>query len=311
MNYRHAFHAGNFADVVKHAVLTRILLHLQEKPAAFRVIDTHAGAGLYDLSGEEARRGGEWRDGIGRFLGDADDGAGEGDADEAGRTQADDLLRPYLDIVRSYNQGNDKLSAYPGSPLIARALLRPQDRMTACELEPGASRQLLAHLRRDAQARVVAIDGWTALTAYVPPNERRGLVLIDPPFEQANEFERMASAFDAAFAKWPTGIFALWYPVKDVQAAGRFAQAVARSIARQHAVPTKGRASANLSEKCLRVVFQTVPEMRSAAGLVSAGLVIANPPWTLEQELRAIMPLLARRLGREGVGRFTIDRPLA
>jgi 23S rRNA (adenine2030-N6)-methyltransferase len=304
MNYRHAFHAGNFADVVKHAVLTRILLHLQEKPAAFRVIDTHAGAGLYDLSGEEARRSGEWRDGIGRLLSDAEGG-------EAGRTAAAELLRPYLDIVRSYNQGEDQLAAYPGSPLIARAQLRPQDRMTACELEPGASRQLIGHLRRDAQARVVAIDGWTALTAYVPPNERRGLVLVDPPFEQANEFERMASAFDAAFAKWPTGIFALWYPVKDVRAAGRFAQAVARSIARQHAVPAKGRASANLSEKCLRVVFQTVPEMRSAAGLVSAGLMIANPPWTLEQELRAIMPLLARRLGREGDGRFTIDRPLA
>jgi 23S rRNA (adenine2030-N6)-methyltransferase len=303
MNYRHAFHAGNFADVVKHAVLARILLHLQEKPAAFRVIDTHAGAGLYDLSGEEARRGGEWRDGIGRLLDDA--------AGETGRMPAADLLRPYLDIVRSYNQGEDKLSAYPGSPLIARALLRPQDRMTACELEPGVSRQLLAHLRRDAQARVVAIDGWTALTAYVPPNERRGLVLIDPPFEQANEFERMASAFDAAFAKWPTGIFALWYPVKDVQAAGRFAQAIARSIARQYSAPAKGRAGANLSEKCLRVVFQTMPEMRSAAGLVSAGLMIANPPWTLEQELRAIMPWLAKRLGREGGGRFTIDRPAA
>jgi 23S rRNA (adenine2030-N6)-methyltransferase len=303
MNYRHAFHAGNFADVVKHAVLARILLHLQEKPAAFRVIDTHAGAGLYDLSGEEARRGGEWRDGIGRLLDDA--------AGETGRMPAADLLRPYLDIVRSYNQGEDKLSAYPGSPLIARALLRPQDRMTACELEPNVSRQLLAHLRRDAQARVVAIDGWTALTAYVPPNERRGLVLIDPPFEQANEFERMASAFDAAFAKWPTGIFALWYPVKDVQAAGRFAQAIARSIARQYSAPAKGRAGANLSEKCLRVVFQTMPEMRSAAGLVSAGLMIANPPWTLEQELRAIMPWLAKRLGREGGGRFTIDRPAA
>ena len=311
MNYRHAFHAGNFADVVKHAVLTRILLHLQEKPAAFRVIDTHAGAGLYDLSGEEARRGGEWRDGIGRLLDDAGGDDAEGEAGgEAGR-MAGELLRPYLDIVRSYNQGGDKLAAYPGSPLIARALLRPQDRMTACELEPGASRQLLAHLRRDAQARVVAIDGWTALTAYVPPNERRGLVLIDPPFEQANEFERMASVFDAAFAKWPTGIFALWYPVKDVQAAGRFAQAIARSIARQYAAPAKGRASTNLSEKCLRVVFRTAPEMRSVAGLASAGLMIANPPWTLEQELRAIMPLLARRLGREGDGRFTIDRPAA
>ncbi len=231
MNYRHAFHAGNFADVVKHIVLTRVLSYLHEKPAAFRVVDTHAGAGRYDLTGDEAQRSGEWRHGIARLL------AARLDAAPAA------LIKPYLDIVRSFNaapEGAAELSAYPGSPLIARALLRPQDRMTACELEPAAHRQLVAALRRDRQARVVKIDGWMALPAYVPPQERRGVVLVDPPFEQADEFERLAAGFEAAYAKWPTGIFILWYPLKDARAAARLGQRVADAVLGGH--PQQGRA---------------------------------------------------------------------
>ena len=167
MNYRHAFHAGGFADVIKHIVLVRMLAYLQEKPAAFRVIDTHAGAGVYDLTSEEARRGGEWLTGIARIM----------QARFSEKTEP--LLKPYLDIVRAFNPQRD-LVAYPGSPLIARALLRPQDRLTACEVEPKARKRLIEALRRDTQARVVDLDGWTALPAFVPPNERRGLVLIDP-----------------------------------------------------------------------------------------------------------------------------------
>jgi 23S rRNA (adenine2030-N6)-methyltransferase len=170
MNYRHAFHAGGFADVIKHIVLVRILLHLQEKPAAFRVIDSHAGAGRYDLTGDEARRSGEWLTGIARIM------------QARFSEQAAHLIQPYLDIVRAFNPAPAALAAYPGSPLIARALLRPQDRLTACEVEPSARKQLIEQLRRDTQARVVDLDGWTALPAFVPPNERRGLVLIDPSF---------------------------------------------------------------------------------------------------------------------------------
>src|SRR6204780_3947541 len=148
MNYRHAFHAGNFADVIKHIVLVRILLHLQEKPAAFRVIDTHAGAGVYDLSGEEARRGGEWLTGIARLM--------QARVSEA----ALPLVTPYLDIVRAFN-AKAELKAYPGSPLIARALLRPQDRLTPCEGEPKARKRLIDALRRDPQARGADLGGWT------------------------------------------------------------------------------------------------------------------------------------------------------
>jgi 23S rRNA (adenine2030-N6)-methyltransferase len=292
MNYRHAFHAGNFADVVKHIVLTRTLLYLHEKPSAFRVIDTHAGAGRYDLTGEEAKRSGEWRLGIARLL--------EARLDAASA----ELIKPYLDIVRSYNDGPE-LSVYPGSPLIARALLRPQDRMTACELEAGAHRQLVASLRRDEQARVVKIDGWTALPAYVPPQERRGVVLVDPPFEQADEFDRLAGGFESAYTKWPTGIFMLWFPLKDARAAGRLGQRVVDALGAAHRSQSRSSRE-DLEERILRIEFQTSRVIR-ADGLTAAGLVIVNPPWTLKRDLSAIAPALAAALGTDGQGRLRVE----
>src|SRR6201996_551972 len=216
MNYRHAFHAGNFADVIKHLVLVRILTYLQEKPAAFRVIDSHAGAGLYDLAGAEAQRSGEWLTGIARVM--------QARFSEA----ALPLVTPYLDIVRAFNPPRE-LKSYPGSPLIARALMRPQDRLTACEVEPATRKHLIDALRRDTQARVVDLDGWMALPAFVPPNERRGLVLIDPPYEEKDEFTRIAKGFSAAFAKWPTGSYLLWYPAKSRRATDELAQQVAQA----------------------------------------------------------------------------------
>lgn len=283
MNYRHAFHAGNFADVIKHIVLTRILTYLHEKPTAFRVIDTHAGAGLYDLTGDEATRGGEWRTGIARLM-----QARFSDSVAA-------LVAPYLDIVRAFNPQRD-LTAYPGSPLIARALLRPQDRLLACELEPKARKQLIRALHRDTQARVVDLDGWTALPAFVPPQERRGLLLIDPPYEDRDEFGRLADGFGAAYAKWPTGIYMLWYPVKERRATDALAQHVARIA----------NATETADAKCLRVEFSVAPST-SESGLVSAGLLIVNPPWTLASELKAILPELEKPLGVGGAARFRVE----
>jgi 23S rRNA (adenine2030-N6)-methyltransferase len=284
MNYRHAFHAGGFADVIKHIVLVRMLTYLQDKPAAFRVIDTHAGAGVYDLTGEEARRGGEWLTGIARIM-------------QARFSEtAMPLVAPYLDIVRAFNPTRD-LKAYPGSPLIARALLRPQDRLTACEVEPKARKRLIEALRRDTQARVVDLDGWMALPAFVPPKERRGLVLIDPAFEQKDEFARLGSGFAEAFAKWPTGGYLLWYPVKSRRATDDLARHVAATVA---AGPSPG--------KCLRLEFSVAPQTAGAA-LASAGVLIVNPPWTLAGELKAILPELEKPLGQGGAGRFRLDTP--
>ncbi|TAI61786.1 23S rRNA (adenine(2030)-N(6))-methyltransferase RlmJ [Bradyrhizobium sp. Leo170] len=284
MNYRHAFHAGGFADVIKHIVLVRILLYLQEKPAALRVIDTHAGAGLYDLTSDEARRGGEWLTGIARVM------------QARFSNEALPLVLPYLDIVRAFSPPGE-LKAYPGSPLIARALLRPQDRLTACELAPEARKRLIDALRRDAQARVVDLDGWTALPAFVPPKERRGLVLIDPPFEAKDEFERLAQGFSEAFAKWPTGSYLLWYPAKS----RRVTDDLARHVASETGKSTP-------AGKCLRLEFSVAPR-EADSGLVSTGLLIVNPPWTLAGELRIILPELEKPLGQGGAGRFRLETP--
>jgi 23S rRNA (adenine2030-N6)-methyltransferase len=292
MNYRHAFHAGNFADVVKHIVLARILVYLQEKPAPFRVIDTHAGAGLYDLTSDEAQRGGEWQHGIGRLLG----------VDLGEREAA--LLAPYLDVIRSFNPG-DEVSRYPGSPVIARALLRPQDSLVACELEPAARKTLIRSLNKDPQARIVDIDGWVALTAYVPPKERRGLVLIDPPFEKPDEFDRFAEVFEAAFRKWSSGTFALWYPIKNARMAGRFAERIAQVVA-DVLTPTEGNPKA-VRDKCLRITFDSGPS--EATGLTAAGLLVVNPPWTLKAELEALAPRLGAILGQGGRGALRLDHP--
>ncbi len=286
MNYRHAFHAGGFADCLKHIVLVRVLLHLQDKPAAFRVIDTHAGAGLYDLTSEEANRGGEWRTGIARLR--------QGRFSQS----AAPLIKPYLDIVTAFNPDAD-LKAYPGSPLIARALLRPQDRLTACEVEPKARKHLIEALHRDSQAKVVDLDGWIALPAFVPPNERRGLVLIDPPFEDKDEFERLAERFAAAFAKWPTGIYLLWYPAKSRRAADDLAARVAEAAA-----------GGKPAGKCLRVEFSVAPQT-AGAPLASTGLLVVNPPWTLHGELKVILPELQKPLGQGGAARFRLELPRA
>jgi 23S rRNA (adenine2030-N6)-methyltransferase len=284
MNYRHAFHAGGFADVIKHIVLVRILTYLQDKQAAFRVIDTHAGAGLYDLTSDEARRGGEWLTGIARVM-------------QARFSETTlPLLKPYLDIIRAFNP-QAELKTYPGSPLIARALLRPQDRLTACEVEPNARKRLIDALRRDTQARVVDLDGWLALPAFVPPKERRGLVLIDPPFEAKNEFERLAAGFAEAFAKWPSGSYLLWYPVKSRRATDTLARHVADAVG-----------AATPPGKCLRLEYSVAPQATGAA-LASAGLLVVNPPWTLMGELKAILPELEKPLGQGGAGRFRLEMP--
>jgi 23S rRNA (adenine2030-N6)-methyltransferase len=264
MNYQHAFHAGNFADVHKHAVLARILIYLRQKPAAFRVIDSHAGAGRYDLLADEPTRGGEWQEGIERIWREP--------ALAQGRPR--ELLAPYLDAVAACNP-DGILSTYPGSPLIVQKLMRSRDRLIACELEPRAAAALAATLRGDRRAKALEIDGWTAMGAYVPPKERRGLVLIDPPFEQPADFTRLSQELAAAHRKWPTGIYMLWYPIKTREAPDALAQRLQRlGIG-----------------KILRCEMMVQPP-RPDAGLAGSGLILVNPPFTLEAELRVLLPAL-------------------
>lgn len=282
MNYRHAFHAGNVADVFKHAVLCRILSYLTEKPSAFRVIDTHAGGGLYDLTTSEAQRGGEWQAGIGRLV----TAAAAGELPE----RAAVLLKPYLDVIGALNE-RGSVKIYPGSPALTRAFLRADDRLIACEIEPKAEAQLERHLRNDGRIKVIAIDGWSAMTAYVPPPERRGLVLVDPPYEEEADFHRLSHTLGAAHRKWATGIYALWYPIK-----GRGeADALAKRI-RKLDIP-----------KILRAELLVSP-VKDQTRLNGSGLILVNPPWTLEGELQALLPVLAQLLAREpGAGSIRID----
>ena len=276
MNYRHAFHAGNFADVLKHAVLVRILLHLRGKEAAFRVIDTHAGIGRYDLAGETPNRTGEWRNGIAKLF----------DNPPAG--EAASLLAPYLDLVRAQNEGGE-LRHYPGSPAIIQALCRPRDRMQFCELHLEDFATLRRNLR-DPRAGITEIDGWTALRAYLPPKERRGLVLIDPAFEAPGEFARLADGFAEAHRRWATGVFMLWYPIKDRDEVRRFERRMA------------GLQIAKVLRAELSVGTQPKPE-----ALHACGLMIVNPPWRLEDELKILLPALQAALAANGGGQYRLD----
>jgi len=282
MNYRHAFHAGNFADVVKHAVLTRLLVHLRGKPAPYRAIDTHAGAGLYDLAGPEAARSGEWRNGIARLI-DRFHGAGPDGA-------LHPLLAPYLDAVAALNPPG-RLTAYPGSPALMRAFLRTQDRLVACELEPNAAACLRRNFAKDRRIKVIAIDGWTALNAYVPPKERRGLVLIDPPFEDSNDFARLAHGLAAAHRKWGSGTYLLWYPIKARAEPDALARALRRS-----GIGRIMRAEISLAGS------------GDPSRLSGCGLIVVNPPWTLEPELQVLLPGFVPILAGADRGGFRIDR---
>lgn len=285
MNYRHAFHAGNFADVFKHAVLARIIIYLQRKEAAFRMIDTHAGTGLYKLDSEAALKTGEWLDGIGRLR----------EAKLPSNTQA--LLQPYLDIALPMVA--EKNSTYPGSPLIARKLFRKQDRLTAIELHPEDARQLAKQFAGDYQARIIELDGWLSLGAHLPPKEKRGLVLIDPPFEEKGEFERMIDGVVKAHKRWPGGIYALWYPMKKRSEVVRFRNRIAEC-----GVPN---------------IIDAELSVRDSGGekLDGCGMTIINPPFTLEAELRlmlsALSPVLEMepRTARWGVKRLVgeVDNP--
>ncbi len=277
MNYRHAFHAGGFADVIKHIVLVRMLTYLQEKQAPFRVIDTHAGIGRYDLSSVEAQKTGEWQGGIGRLI------------DAAPSGPAATLLAPYLDAVRTLNPEGG-IEKYPGSPLIARHLMRKQDRLSAIELHPKDVARLKTLFAGDFQTRVIELDGWLALGAHLPPKEKRGLVLIDPPFEEEGEFERLVDGLQRAHKRWPGGIYALWYPIKDRKAVIAFRKAL-----KQSGIP-----------KLLDIEFEIRPASREPS-LDGSGMLVVNPPFTLEGELRTVLPALHKLLAVEKPAHWSLE----
>ena len=268
MNYRHIYHAGNFADVLKHAVLARLIDYLKLKDKPFRVIDTHAGIGIYDLSSEEAQKTGEWHGGVGRLLGI--------DLPKA----VAPLLATYLDTVRALNAASN-VRLYPGSPKISRMLLRKEDRLSLMELHPEDYETLRENFADDFQTRVTHLDGWLALNAHLPPKEKRGLVLVDPPFEEPNEYERLVDGLAKAWRKFPTGVYCLWYPLKRGAPIKDFMKAL-------HDLEIPKMLSVELSVKSER-----------EDGLTGSGLVVVNPPYTLKAEMDVLLPFLKDRLAQD------------
>ena len=278
MNYRHAFHAGNFADVLKHVVLMMLVEHLKKKPTPFFFLDTHAGRGTYDLSEAEAQRSGEYRNGIGRLL----------DLREASLPAE---IGAYVRLVRdAAGKGNSAITAYPGSPIIVSRLKRATDRMVLVEKLPKEADALRSALGRQRLVSVIDGDGYAALKAQLPPRENRGLVLIDPPYESDLEFGHVLAGLELAHERWPTGTFCVWYPLTDRAGPTRFHRAIERSGIRS----------------VLDVTLRILPP-DAQVGMSGAGLTIVNPPWMLDGRLKELVPELHRLLSPEGLGDCQVE----
>jgi 23S rRNA (adenine2030-N6)-methyltransferase len=271
--YRHLFHAGNFADVFKHALLARLLVALGEKDKPFCYLDTHAGTGRYDLRHAWAEKAREYANGIGRIW---------------DRPDAPELLAPYLSAVRAENP-DGRLRFYPGSPRIARRLIRPIDRMVLTELNKRDCADLASLFSADSRVRVACEDGYQALKAYLPPKERRGVVLLDSSFDRAGEFARITAALAAATRRWATGVYAVWYPMMEPAAMRRFEREVAESGIR----------------KILKLELTVAPESWTAT-MRGCGMLVVNPPWKLDAIAKPLLAWLADALAQSGGGESSV-----
>ena len=274
MNYKHAFHAGNFADVVKHILLQRLLFHACVKAKPLRYIDTHAGNGCYSLHCDEALRTGEWVDGIGQLQ------------KASLCEQALPLIAPYLSLLARCRAHYGE-TTYFGSPLLAQLMLRADgdklhDKSILIEKHPQVAADLRNIARAWSHTKVLQRDGWETLSALIPPPERRGVVLIDPPYEVANEWDVICTQLLKAWQKWSTGIYALWYPIKDLDALETHMKQIKTSGMR----------------KVLRLEVM-IKQPSHEKGLIGTGMLVINPPWLLESEAQILLPELARVLGKD------------
>jgi 23S rRNA (adenine2030-N6)-methyltransferase len=270
LSYQHEYHAGNHADVLKHVTLTLALQALQRKDSPLRALDGWAGSGLYDLTGREARFNAEHETGIGRLL---------------AAKSTPPALESYLRLVRASNRG-ERLRYYPGSPRIARGLLRPADHLVLMELHPRAVGALRRNFAADRQVHIHRRDAFEGVPALLPPPERRGLVLVDPSYELKEDFQRVVTVLQASHRRWPRGCYLIWYPLIRDRAAERFAGSVAATTIR----------------RILRIELQVQSNLFT--GMRGSGLLIVNPPFGLEKQLRALLPWLWETLAVDGRGGF-------
>lgn len=271
MNYRHAYHAGNFSDVFKHAVMVLLLEHLKQKATPFCYMDTHAGLGTYDLMAMQAQKTGEYKYGIEQLL----------EAEGANTPE----LAPYLEAVRSFNP-TGTLRYYPGSPRLAKTFMRPIDRMIACELHPEDAQTLKNHFKGDRQVAVHQTDGYKALKAFLPPPEKRGLVHIDPPYEDREEFINLTRWLALTHQRWPTGMYLVWYPIKDRRPITRFYEEMAGS-----------------GIKRVLVCELNLNPDNTPAALNGSGLLIINPPYEADRKIRSILNTLQDVFNARGSSR--------
>lgn len=285
MNYRHAYHAGNFADVLKHTVLLALLESLKAKATPFCFIDTHAGSGCYALDGTEAGKTGEYKQGISRLLfPDLHPGS-------AKVGSLPPLLRRWLDSILATPGNDGSLHIYPGSPLQAARALRDIDSAQLCELHPEEALRLRELFRQDRRVHVHERDGYEALKSLLPPREKRGLVLIDPPYEaQESEYRLIEQALKAALLRWPTGMYAVWYPIKLRSQVQPFLRWVARSGVK----------------RALRAELLLQPD-DSPLRLNGTGMVIFNAPWKFDEALRDSMQALSHLLSRDRPATWHLD----
>lgn len=277
MNYRHLYHAGNFMDVVKHVTLTALISALHRKDTPFCYIDTHAGTGYYDLFSDSANKTKEFEGGIEKII---------------QQENPPPLIKRYLDCV---HQLNNRLTAskyaalryYPGSPMFARLLLRPHDRIIACELHPEEYQTLRTTFAGDKQVSIHHTDGFLGLKAFLPPKERRGIVLIDPPYEDPDEFNRIAHSLTGAIKRWDSGIYAIWYPIKEKSQLQRFYRSL----------------RANISQPIYIIELTIYPDLPQH--LNGCGLAVINPPWQFDESINEILPWLWKALTINNQGAFS------
>jgi 23S rRNA (adenine2030-N6)-methyltransferase len=267
MNYRHAFHAGNFADVLKHAALVAVIQHLKKKEKPFAIIDTHAGRGIYETTGTEAQKTGEAATGIGRLL---------------PRSSLPGVLGDYVSIVRTFGDGR-----YPGSPLIAARMLRPKDRLVAVESGAAEYDALANELFGFPNARAIMGDGYRELLRFLPPPERRAAVLIDPPYEREDEFARVAEVLTAAYRRFATGIYLLWYPAKLLPL-------VSATAAELLNAGTQSLVRVELDIGAI----SAPPRPDRGPPMAVTGILVINPPFGFTREMQAILPFLAEALAQ-------------
>ena len=273
LSYRHSFHAGNHADVLKHTVQSLIIESLKEKEKPFLYLDTHAGAGRYLLSGEHAERTGEYLEGIARIW------------------KRDDLpaeLEPYISAVSHFNRSG-QLRYDPGSPLIARQLLRPQDSLQLTELHPSDFPLLRGEFQKDERARVERADGYQQLKSKLPPASRRGLILIDPPYEIKTDYQAVVQGISEGYKRFATGVYALWYPV----------------VLRNQIKRMMNDLEATGIRRILQIELAVRPDS-DQRGMTASGMIVINPPWKLEQQMATLLPWLHKALVPAGTGHTTL-----